>query len=222
MVIRRSRKGGARRGAKGRATQGASGDSYGRLFEAGREEELRRTLAVKVHEGLLAPDRNAMESIESIVNEVISEREGGWHFALSTKQLSDSALLADDASAGLCADCEVPGCCYFDVVRLTSKDVGRLSRHLTLSVEEFVARHCTLFVDSHDRRYTHALKKTQPCEFLGADCRCRVYAARPTVCADFPFAIDPVRGDIVEIRLFPFCNVPFNLVHCEVTGRLDL
>ncbi len=128
MMIRRSRKGDARRGAKGRATQRASGDSYGRLFEAGREEELRRALAVKVHEGLLAPDRNAMERIESIVNEVISEREGGWHFALSTEQLSDSALFADDASAGLCADCEVPGCCYFDVVRLTSEDVGRLSR----------------------------------------------------------------------------------------------
>lgn len=222
VVTRGSRKGETRCGAKVHAAQQASGDSYGRLFEVGREEELRRTLAEKTYEGLLAPDRSAMKRIARIVDNVISEREGGWHFGLSNEQLSKVELRADDTSAGLCADCEVPGCCCFDVVRLTSEDVRRLSGHLMLSVEEFVARHCTSFVDGHDHRYTHALKKTQPCEFLGVDCRCRVYAARPAVCANFPFTINPITGDIVKIRLFPFCNVPFNLVRCEVTRRLYL
>jgi len=40
------------------------------------------------------------------------------------------------------------------------------------------------------------------------------------VCADFPLVVDPFTGDIIEIRLFPFCNVPFNVVRLEVTRRV--
>lgn len=220
MVTKRHRKGEARRAAKERASDWASSDSYGRLFEPGRQEELRRALAAKVHEGLSTPDGDAIESIPRAVDEVISEREWGWHFALPTERLSTRDLRADDVSALLCADCALPGCCYFDIVRLTSDDVARLSKRLKLSVEEFVARHCTPFVDAHDRRYTHALKEAKPCEFLDEDDRCRVYADRPTVCADFPLVLDPITGDIIEIRLFPFCNVPFNVARDEVTRRV--
>jgi len=220
VMTRRSRKGGARRGAKGRATQWASSDSYGRLFEVGREEELRRTVAAKVYEGLSVPDRGVMERITPIVDEVISERSGGWHFGLSTERLSKIELCADDAPARLCADCALPGCCYFDIVRLTPDDVERLSVRLKLSSEEFVARHCKQFADTHDRRYTHALKKSKPCDFLTEDDRCHVYADRPRVCADFPFVVDPKTGNVIEIRLFPFCNVPFNVVQYEVTRRV--
>jgi glycosyltransferase involved in cell wall biosynthesis len=76
------------------------------------------------------------------------------------------------------------------------------------------------FVDIKERRYTHALKKTMPCEFLGEDERCRIYSDRPKVCADFPFVTDFATGKVVEIRLFSFCNVPFNLVRREVTRRV--
>lgn len=220
MVTRRRKKDDARRAAKGRAAQRPDGESYGRLFEAGREEELRRTLASKVYKGLLAPDRSAMERITRIVDEVISEREGGWHFGLSSVRLSKVDLSSDDASARLCADCALPDCCYFDIVRLTSADVERLSARLKLSSEEFVARHCTPFAGARDHRYTHALKKSKPCEFLKENDKCRVYADRPTVCADFPFVVDPKTGDVIEIRLFPFCNLPFNVVRYEVTRRV--
>jgi Fe-S-cluster containining protein len=219
VVTRRSGKGDARRGAKGRATQRASSDSYGRLFEVGREEELRRTLAGKVYEALLTPGSGEIERITRIVDEVIRERSGGWHFGLSTERLSQIDLRADDASARLCADCALPGCCYFDIVRLAPDDVERLSARLKLSSEEFVARHCKPFVDTHNRRYTHALKKSKPCEFLTEGDRCHVYADRPRVCADFPFVVDPKTGYVIEIRLFPFCNVPFNVVQHEVTRR---
>jgi uncharacterized protein len=220
VVTRRRKKGEARCAANGRAAQQADGDSYGRLFEAGREEELRRTLAAKVYKGLLAPDRSAMERITRIVDDVISEREGGWHFGLSRERLSKVDLRSDDASARLCANCVLPGCCYFDIVRLTSADVERLSARLKLSSEEFVARHCAPFADTHDHRFTHALKKSKPCEFLGEDNQCHVYADRPTVCADFPFVLDPKTGDVIEIRLFPFCNLPFNVVRHEVMRRV--
>ncbi|MCJ7638573.1 MAG: YkgJ family cysteine cluster protein [Euryarchaeota archaeon] len=220
MVTRRRKKDEARRAAKGRAAQRPDGDSYGRLFEVGREEELRRTLAAKVYEGLPVPDSGVMERITRIVDEVISEREGGWHFGLSSVRLSKVDLSSDDASARLCADCALPGCCYFDIVRLTSADVERLSARLKLSSEEFVARHCTPFAGTRDHRHTHALKKSKPCEFLKEDDKCHVYADRPTVCADFPFVVDPKTGDVIEIRLFPFCNLPFNLVRYEVTRRV--
>jgi Fe-S-cluster containining protein len=220
MGAKRRRKDNARRGVRARAAQRASGDSYGHLFEAGREDVLRRTLAVQVYDGLLAPDRRAMERITRVVDEVVSERTGGWHFGLSTERLVKVDHLSNDVSARLCADCAHPGCCYFDIVRLTSDDVKRLSARLNLSTMEFVARHCTPFADAADRRYTHALKKSKPCEFLGKDGRCRVYADRPKVCADFPFVVDPLTGDVTEIRLFPFCNLPFNVVRYEVKRRV--
>jgi Fe-S-cluster containining protein len=220
VVTRRRRKGKARRGANGRAARRPAGDSYGCLFEVGREEELRRTLAAKVHKGRLALDSTALERITCVIDEVISERKGGWHFGLSTERLSTVDLRSNDASARLCADCALPGCCYFDVVRVTSADVERLSARLKLSSEEFVTRHCTPFYDAHDRRYMYALKKSKPCEFLGEDDRCRVYTDRPMVCADFPFVVDHDTGDVIEIRLFPFCNVPFNVAQYEVTRRV--
>ena len=68
--------------------------------------------------------------------------------------------------------------------------------------------------------HTHTLKKSKPCEFLGEDDRCSVYFDRPTVCADFPFVVDPKTGDVIKIRLFPFCNLPFNVVRHEVTRRV--
>jgi Fe-S-cluster containining protein len=220
VVTKRNRKGEARRVAKERAAHWASSDSYGHLFEPGRQDELRRALAVKVQERLPAPDASAIERIRRTVDEVVSERKWGWHFALPTERLPKRDPHADDVSALLCADCAIPGCCYFDIVRLTSADVARLSTRLKLSFEEFVAQHCTPFVDARDRRYTHALKKAKPCEFLGEDDRCRVYTDRPTVCADFPLVVDPIMGDIIKIRLFPFCNVPFNVARHEVTRRV--
>ena len=220
VVTKRHRKGGARSAAQARAARWASSDSYGRLFEPGRQDELRRTLAVKVREGLSGPDGAAIEGIRCAVDEVISEREQGWHFAVPTERLPKRDPRADDASALLCADCALPGCCYFDIVRLTSDDVARLSKRLRLSSEGFIAQHCTPFADAHDRRYTHALKKAKPCQFLGEDDRCRVYADRPAVCADFPLVVDPLTGEIIEIRLFPFCNVPFNVARNEVTSRV--
>jgi Fe-S-cluster containining protein len=218
-VIRRRNKSEVWRSGTERAAQQEPADSYGRLFEAGREEELRRTLAAKVYKGLIAPDTSARVRITRIIDNVISEREGGWHFGLSSERLSKDDLRSDDGSARLCADCALPGCCYFDIVRLTCADVERLSARLKLSSEEFVARHCTPFTDARDRRYTHALKQSRPCEFL-SEGRCRVYADRPTVCADFPFVVDPTTGDVIEIRLFPFCNLPFNAVRHEVTRRV--
>ncbi len=219
MVTKRQRVGDGDRWAKYRASRGAAThESYGSLFEPGRKDDLRRTLAAKVAEGLNAPEGPASERILGIIDEIISEREGGWHFSLSLERLLCDLRANDHWSRHLCADCSLPGCCYFDIIRLTSDDVERLRAHLELSLDEFVAQHCVRYVDDHDRRYTYALKKAQPCAFLG-DGRCRIYADRPAVCAEFPFVVDRKTRDIREIRLFPFCNVPFNVLRHEVTRR---
>jgi Fe-S-cluster containining protein len=214
------RVGDAGRWAKYCASRGAATyESYGSLFEPGRKDDLRRTLAAKVTEGLNVPEAPASECILGIVDEIISERKGGWHFSLSPERLLDDLRVNDHSSRHLCADCSLPGCCYFEIIRLTSDDAERLRAHLELSFDEFVAQHCVAYVDDHDRRYTYALKKAQPCAFLGEDGRCQVYADRPAVCAEFPFVVDRKTRDITEIRLFPFCNAPFNVLRYEVTRR---
>jgi Fe-S-cluster containining protein len=172
-----------------------------------------------VTEGLNAPEAPASECILGIVDEIISERKGGWHFSLSPERLLDDLRVNDHSSRHLCADCSLPGCCYFEIIRLTSDDAERLRAHFELSLDEFVAQHCVAYVDDHDRRYTYALKKAQPCAFLGEDGQCPVYADRPAVCAEFPFVVDRKMRNITEIRLFPFCNVPFNVLRLEARRR---
>lgn len=199
-----------------------SPNAYGRLFEPGREEELRRTLVAKVQEELKLPDGRAEDLISRAIDEVVIERASGWHLALSPDRLHALTLRdGEDLSLSLCADCALPACCYFDVVRLASNDVRRLSRRLKQSRKEFTAQHCTPYVDASDRRYACKLKNVKPCEFLGEDGRCRIYADRPAICAEFPFVVDQTTGDITEIRLFPFCNVAFNAVRCEVARRVE-
>lgn len=212
--------GDAGRWAKYRAPRGAAKHaSYGSLFEPGRKDDLRRTLASKVTGGLNAQEALASERVLGIVDQIITGCEGGWHFSLSPERLLDDLSANDHSSRHLCADCSLPGCCYFDIIRLTSDDVERLRAHLELSLDEFVAQHCVSYVDAHDRRYTYALKKAQPCAFLEEGGRCRVYADRPAVCAEFPFVVDRKTRDVTEIRLFPFCNVPFNVLRLEVRRR---
>jgi len=219
----------ARASKRGREIAQANGDSppkspnaHGRLFEPGQAEELRRTLMSKVREELKLPAGFAEELISRAVDEVISERAGGWRLAVSPDRLRELALrLYDDLTPLLCAECVLPSCCYFDVVRLTSSDVRRLSGRFKQSRTEFVAERCAPHVDVSDRRYVWKLKHAKPCEFLGQDQRCRVYADRPAVCAEFPFVVDKKTGELTEIRLFPFCNVTFNAVRCEVARRVE-
>jgi Fe-S-cluster containining protein len=176
----------------------------------------------KICEDLKLPVGCAEELISRVVGEVVSERAWGWHLAVSPVRLRELALsFYEDLTPCLCAECVLPGCCYFDIVRLTSSDVLRLSRRLKQSQAEFVAEHCAPHVDASDRGYVWKLKRAKPCQFLGQDSRCRVYADRPAVCVEFPFVADKKTGDLTEIRLFPFCNVAFNVVRCEVARRVE-
>jgi len=199
---------------------GASGSppSYGHLFELGCNDGLQRTLAIRVIQELAPSNGCANERVLHIVDELVSKREHGWRFHISSERLSDLRTNRE-LSERLCADCAVPGCCYFETVRLTFDDVDRLRARLGVTFEAFVTKHCVPYRNDRDACYTFALKQAQPCAFLSKDGRCSVYADRPSVCAEFPFMVDRDTGDVREIRLFPFCNVPFNVLRLEATCR---
>jgi Fe-S-cluster containining protein len=72
-------------------------------------------------------------------------------------------------------------CCKTMPPAVTTEDIRRISRHLNLSEQAFIAAYLT--VDPDERCY---VIKTARCPFLGDDDRCTIYAIRPDVCRQFP------------------------------------
>ena len=77
------------------------------------------------------------------------------------------------------ACCRAPG-----IVRLTDGDVDALAAALGLSPEAFVAEYAELAPGRSGLRLRGAPEA--PCEFLAEDGLCRVHAARPRQCREFP------------------------------------
>ena len=77
------------------------------------------------------------------------------------------------------ACCRVPG-----YVRVSEADVDRLAAALGMAPEAFVAAH----TDLSPSRSGLVLKgaPTGACRFLTAENECRVHAARPQQCRDYP------------------------------------
>lgn len=80
---------------------------------------------------------------------------------------------------GCGACCRVPG-----LVRLAEGDAEALAGFLGMEVGAFV----NAYAELTPSRTGLALRGDPegPCLFLGADNRCRVYAARPRQCRDYP------------------------------------
>lgn len=77
------------------------------------------------------------------------------------------------------ACCRWPGS-----VLLAEADIAAAAAALGLAEAEFIARHAVLA-----RNRAQLTLREQPggaCEFLDARGRCRIYAARPRQCRDFP------------------------------------
>ena len=83
----------------------------------------------------------------------------------------------------VCRQCGA--CCRWPgSVLLEAADVAAAAAALETSPDQFIARHAALARN----RAQLTLKETPDgaCEFLAADGRCRIYAARPRQCRDFP------------------------------------
>lgn len=83
----------------------------------------------------------------------------------------------------VCRQCGA--CCRWPgSVLLEAEDAAAAAAALGMSTDDFIARHAVLA-----RNRAQLTLKEAPdgaCEFLQADGRCRIYAARPRQCRDFP------------------------------------
>ncbi|MDR0524037.1 MAG: YkgJ family cysteine cluster protein [Candidatus Methanoplasma sp.] len=110
------------------------------------------------------------------------------------------------ASYGDSFPCEMCGrCCHQPNIAVLPGEVDSLSAASGIPLDEFVAGHLRRSADGG-----FLLKKTRPCEFLGADGLCTIWKGRPEICRDFPYAVsmfmsrvyiaitDP-RADIIDM-----------------------
>ena len=67
-------------------------------------------------------------------------------------------------------------------VEVRRADIRRLARHLGLTVRAFEARHVLKVTRKGEKLIKPGY---EPCQFLGDDRRCTVYAARPRDCAGY-------------------------------------
>jgi Fe-S-cluster containining protein len=93
------------------------------------------------------------------------------------------ALPMDQPSEKLdCLKCPSLCCRLAGYVEISDKDIGRLARHLGLSVRDFEAKHIVHKTRAGKKRIKQA---DRTCQFLDNRRRCSVYAARPTDCQGY-------------------------------------
>ena len=71
-------------------------------------------------------------------------------------------------------------CCKILTIKLSASDAERLAEHLNMTTDAFVETYLAT-----DEEGNHKFRQ-QPCQFLGADDRCRIYSVRPTDCRGYP------------------------------------
>jgi Fe-S-cluster containining protein len=77
-----------------------------------------------------------------------------------------------------CTTCA--NCCKKMTPTYNKKDINRIAKHFGLSYQQFYDK--WLMVDENK----DVVNKNKPCQFLGKDNRCTIYAIRPLDCAEFP------------------------------------
>jgi hypothetical protein len=77
-----------------------------------------------------------------------------------------------------CLSCA--NCCKTTGPLFTAADIDRISKHLKLKPQLFIAQYLRI---DEDQDY---VLQSVPCSFLGADNYCSIYEVRPKACAEFP------------------------------------
>jgi Fe-S-cluster containining protein len=86
-----------------------------------------------------------------------------------------------------CDKCPAYCCSIYDRVQVTKRDIKRLAKHFSLSIEKATQRFTKAWQDEQVLR-----RKKDPifglaCHFLDPQTRkCTIYHARPAVCREFP------------------------------------
>lgn len=87
-------------------------------------------------------------------------------------------------------DCmQCPGyCCSYPRIEVTDKDLKRLARHFDLDLA-IAEKRFTRWYEKDERILRHQKDEIygEICRFFDTDARCcTIYAARPSVCRDYP------------------------------------
>jgi Fe-S-cluster containining protein len=105
-----------------------------------------------------------------------------------------------------CLDCA--NCCKKMTPTYSKKDIKRISAHFGQTSKQFYDK--WLKVDENK----DVVNKSTPCQFLGKDNKCTIYAIRPLDCAEFPHF---VRKDVkYQAAEKTYTN---NMAYCPATLR---
>lgn len=83
-----------------------------------------------------------------------------------------------------CLDCA--RCCKNHSPRFKTPDIKRISKYLKLKEGAFIEKYLKL---DEDNDY---VLQNSPCTFLNADNTCKIYEARPSDCARYPYTDEDV------------------------------
>jgi len=103
-----------------------------------------------------------------------------------------------------CTSCA--NCCKKMTPTYTKKDINRIAENFNMSYREFYDKWLKLDENKD------IVNQSTPCQFLGRDNRCTIYAIRPADCAEFPHF---TRKDFqYQAQEKTYTN---NLHHCPAT-----
>jgi uncharacterized protein len=103
-------------------------------------------------------------------------------------------------------DClQCAACCKTYSPRFKTPDVKRISRHLGMKESLFIETFLRVDEDGD------FVVKSSPCPFLAEDNRCKIYEARPSDCARFPYTNEDVivKRQALTLKNASFCPIAF-------------
>jgi Fe-S-cluster containining protein len=137
---------------------------------------------VKTHEGLVADWHEYAKSHD----------DDNYRFLRRLKQQSsftkvDRIALELHQEAFGIVDCtKCANCCRTLRIVMNDEDITRISAHLGLERDAFIAA----YLESSDEEGWYRIKTT-PCPFLGGDNKCTIYDVRPEKCRGYSFTDKP-------------------------------
>lgn len=99
-------------------------------------------------------------------------------------------------------------CCKTTGPLFTDKDIVRISKHLKLKQQEFIAQYLRVDEDND-----YVLQQV-PCTFLDAENYCMIYDVRPKACSEFPHTNRKKFQQISNLTLknVAICPATYNIV----------
>lgn len=100
-----------------------------------------------------------------------------------------------------CTKCPAYCCAIYERVQVTKRDINRLARHFGVPYEVALTRYTRMYNAERVLRRRADPVLQQACMFLHPETRrCRIYAARPAACREYPDADRCVYYDMLEFE----------------------